>query len=437
MVAVTEGQLNALVLLQAGVASYATLGTAITDQAVDFLRSKDVVTVCGDPDAAGQKFNEQLIEALAGHVELYQVPPYPEGCNDVADIAARAHAAGKDASEVVAEWFHGATGVKVPAPYGAPVQFKEWLTKPPEAVRTLLEPFLVEKRRHIVWGPAEGSKSMWAQWAASQLTRQGRRVIFVSQENPEDEDQRRFYRLRPDADNMILYHAAGIDLCDPSHAARFVYDAKGADIVFLDALTAVWTGDENDNREIADLDQQVFCPLVTNGTAVVVLDHIGHPQAFMKRKGVNAGRGASAKGQKSDITLEFVPQGTNTFEVVPGKFRAGNNPKPPSTLLQVVDTEDGGLDIETLGATDTLKIAEMAEGMVRVIEAQGALTTKQLREAMKGQGGRDLQTAAIRLLETEDPPRTRAVNEKFDTGGGPQMCKVWRLVESIEQQELS
>jgi hypothetical protein len=45
---------------------------------------------------------------------------------------------------------------------------------------------------------------------------------------------------------------------------------------------------------------------------------------------------------------------------------------------------------------------------------------------MKSLGGKDAQTAAMHLLEHEEPARVVAAWEVIDTGQGRQRAKVWR-----------
>jgi hypothetical protein len=163
------------------------------------------------------------------------------------------------------------------------------------------------------------------------------------------------------------------------------------------------------------------------GASIVVLDHTGHPQPFVRRQGVNAGRGASAKGQKADVVLEFVAKGEREFMIRAPKMRAGDGRKPPELLYRVVDTDDGGLDIELVGESADVKVRALADAMVDAITTAGMLTTNQLREAVKSHGGTDLQSAAMRLLESEEEARVRVGYEQVDTGKGRQRAKLWRI----------
>ena len=92
----------------------------------------------------------------------------------------------------------------------------------------------------------------------------------------------------------------------------------------------------------------------------------------------------------------------------------GIRPRPVG--CRVVDLEDDQLDIETeTGAVDPV-VKEVAEQMVVAIENAGELTTHALRAAAPA--ARENQQEAIRLLETEDPPRVKVTL-------GPRRAKIW------------
>ncbi|MFN2490376.1 MAG: AAA family ATPase [Actinomycetota bacterium] len=329
-----------------------------------------------------------------------------------------------------------------PLPYSPPVA-RDWLSTPPEPTPFLIEPYLAHGRRHTIFAETEGGKSITAQYWTALLTRQSRKVVYVSAENPSDEDRSRFYRLGADMNHLDLFQhmemETPIDLNNVEHAEGFVnVSCKGADLVVLDTLTACWGGDENSNAEIALFDRQILAPLAAQGAAVLVLDHVGHQQAFVKRTGANAGRGAISKGQKVDVTFRFIPKSDERgmFEIEPGKYRITGRPRPPKTLMRVIDTATGGLDIEPLGVTDDIKVEEAANAIVEIVTAQDAMTVRELREAMKGLYGTEVVSKALKSLESEDPPRARAKDELFDPGTGrKRRSKVWRLVDESEPEQ--
>lgn len=316
---------------------------------------------------------------------------------------------------------------------GPPLDLRAELNKEPPVVTFLHEPYVPMGRRCWWFGPAESGKSIFALWIACALSREGHRVVYVSQENPRDEELRRIRRLQPDVSTLDVFHDRGIDLARPDHATALISRARNASLVVIDTLTACWTGREDDNAEIAKFDRDVLAPLVSSGeTSVVILDHTGHPQRFMKRKGASAGRGASSKGQKADVVLEFEAKREQQFAIRVGKMRAGDGRKPGEAVMEVRDLSDGGLTIERVSGAPTRsddKVIEIADAMVKAIEEAGSLTTNELREAVRSVGGKDLQSTAMRLLNQETPPRATVAEETVQTGRGKQRAKVWRLAE--------
>lgn len=295
-------------------------------------------------------------------------------------------------------------------------------------VEMLLPPYFARGAKVVGWGPAESMKSLYAMHASAQLSREGVRVVFVSQENPLAEDVRRLERLRPDWERLSFFHDQGFDLTEPEHIHALIEAATGAGFVVLDTLSACWSGDENENKAIAAFERDVLTPLIrATGATVFVIDHVGHPQPFMRRRGISAGRGASSKGQKFDIVLEFRPGGLGEFTIEHAKNRPGGVKEPPRTF-RVVDAEDGGLELEQTIGIEEAKVAELAEVIVSAVDSAGYLNTRALRAALVGRGGVETQNAAMKLLLAEDPPRVTVGWEQVETDRGRQRAKVWRPV---------
>lgn len=288
------------------------------------------------------------------------------------------------------------------------------------------DPYLPASGRVWSSGPAAAGKSMWSQHRSSRLSRMGVAVAYWSQENPLVEDVRRLERLRPDWRHLRFFHDQGVDLAQPDHVAAVIRACEGCQLITFDTLTACWSGDENDNAAIAQLDREALIPIVRDtGACVVMLDHTGHPQPFVARRGSSAARGASSKGQKADSTLEFKVEGQGQFSIVHGKARIGGVQLPTATF-KVVDTEDGGLDVIEITTPWATRVEELAATLVEAIEAAGHLTVRGVREAAKGLGGKDLVRDAMTLLEGEDPPRVTVGWETVQTEKGRQRAKVWR-----------
>lgn len=244
-----------------------------------------------------------------------------------------------------------------------PVDWGELKRAGVPALGWLREPFLPARKRIWGVGPAESGKSLWAAALASALTLEGRRIVYVSQENGLEEEARRFLRLHADYALLELYVDQGLDLALAEHRAELLDVAAGAQLVVLDTLSAVWLGDEDSNTELAAFDRDVLKPIVALDASVLVLDHTGNPPPGRKgrRMGVTAPRGASSKGQKTDFLLEFETVDAGSFRVVRGKARGTHGPTP--VVYRAVDNDDGTLEL-VAESEATIAAKELAEAYV-------------------------------------------------------------------------
>lgn len=243
----------------------------------------------------------------------------------------------------------------------------------------LREPYLPRAARIWAVGPAEAAKSMWAAWVAAGLTREGYRVVYLSQENPEGEDRRRWTRLNPDLSRLALYHGQGFDLALPEHRAALRGITDGADLLVLDTLTACWSGDENDNAAAVAFDRDALYPIVKAGCSVLTIHHTGHPGGFGERK--DRARGASSFGQKADVELLFAPEGEpGGFRITHKKNRLGGY-KAPVSFHRVADLESGGLTITTESRSLSSYAEADADVAVALIRGVGRVIGKKALHA--------------------------------------------------------
>jgi hypothetical protein len=294
-----------------------------------------------------------------------------------------------------------------------PLDFAKLLADGIPEAEYLEFPYVPRGARVWVFGPAESSKTLYFQALAAKLTRDGRTVVFVSAENPLSTDLDRTARLRPAFERLRFYHMPGLDLADRSHFVELATACSDADLLVLDTLSALWSGDEASNAEVVRLDRDVLAQLVRlTGITVVVIHHTGHPQAFVSRGGAGAGRGASAMGQKADVVLVFQTVGVHEFTIDHGKNRTAGGHKEPKARFRIVDSPDGGLDIERIGKAVDERVAECMDVAVEIVAASdGTLGTNALEQALNERGfGGSTVTPAKAGLRSEDPPRVRQVD---------------------------
>ena len=282
-----------------------------------------------------------------------------------------------------------------------PLDFPVLLLDGVPEVEYIDKPYFPKLARVWVWGATGSYKSLYCQWVAAKLSREGVRVSYFSEENPVQEELRRLAKLQPDAKCYRLFHRTGMDLMDPHYVESLLDVTRGDAIVFLDSWTDLWSGDEGDNRAVQQFDASVMKPLQAQGVTPVVLHHTGHRQMFSDRGGATAGRGASSLGQKADVVLEFKDAGEDRFTVVYGKCRIGGIRHVEQSYKVC---EDGGqLTITAAGSPEELATRDVGERMVLAImnAPAGYLTTTELRAAIGGNKQRQ-STAMDRL---EDDPR--------------------------------
>lgn len=305
-----------------------------------------------------------------------------------------------------------------------PLDFQTLIRDGVPEIEYIEEPYFPKGARIWIWGATGAYKSLYCAWIAAKLSRRGVRVSYFSEENPIQEDLRRLSRLQPDPDFYRIFHRSGMDLLEAGWIKTMLATTQGDEIVFLDSLTDLWTGDEDGNRAIQQFDAMVLKPMQRQGTTPVVLDHTGHKYMFSDRSGATSGRGASSKGQKADVALEFKLAGDDAFTIVYGKSRIGGLRQSPRTF-KAIDGEDGRLEIIEIGSPEELAVKELAEKMVEAIltAPEGRLTTTELRAAVGGKASR--QSEALGLLDSDS--RVRGAPEKIQARDGKfRDAKVWR-----------
>jgi hypothetical protein len=297
--------------------------------------------------------------------------------------------------------------------------------------RWLYEPYLPERADVWAFDAAGSGKSLFFQQVCAELTTQGIECAYISEENPLAVDVDRFRRLRPDFGRLRVFHQSGIDLNEQGHLLELALKCQGVALIVLDTLTAVWNGDEQSNRDIASFDRAVVRSLIRlTGATVVVVHHVGHPVAFVRRGGVNAGRGASSMGQKADVVLVFKEAEINQFIVDVAKNRMGHGRREPPTRFKIADTESGHLTIERMSSEASARVDECAGVAVEVIRQEQPISTTQLKRELEGRGfGSPTVRAALDFLGSESSSVSRIPTRMQTKDGKERSVKAWVVPE--------
>jgi len=170
----------------------------------------------------------------------------------------------------------------------------------------LYEPYIPRQGRVLAFGPAGSLKSLWAMWVGAKLAEEGKRVAYFSLEMLPSQTAQRLRQLKPPRENFQVF--TNLKLGSPAHTSTLIAGLKGVDLIVIDSWSSARAhkGRES-NEDIAELDNDVLLPIINlTGAAVLIIDNTGH--AVFTDKGKfkqDHARGASAKGDKMEVTLWF------------------------------------------------------------------------------------------------------------------------------------
>lgn len=292
---VVEGEKDALMLLDRGVAATTCLGGAgkWNDSYTASLEGAKVVVVADqDEHGAGQKHAAQVAEATGGTLVK------PKSGKDTTDHLL----AGFTVDDFIPVTLDDPFEEWDPWSYEAPED--EWLFKPyvPRASRVLLH------------GPSGSLKTLWAMWLAWHLANEGEKVAFLSTEMNKGQMAKRFQRFpRPAGNKLKVYGSFMLG----QNLGTAIKNWEGYALIVIDSWSSTQGSlSSNDNDGVARLDKEFFQPLVNaTGATVMVIDNTGH-DAFTSDGPVkkNHARGASRKRDIQEVELAFRrTDATNNF----------------------------------------------------------------------------------------------------------------------------
>lgn len=166
----------------------------------------------------------------------------------------------------------------------------------------LWKPYIPKAGRVLLYGKTGSLKSLFAMWLAARLAREGRRVAYFSVEMRPSQAVERVRKLDPPKSNFVLF--TKLQLENPDHVRLAAEGLKGYDLIVVDSWNATIKQSSYD-QDIADLDNEVFQPLIdATGATILLIDNTGHDVFTDKGKHkMDRARGSSAKADKMDVTL--------------------------------------------------------------------------------------------------------------------------------------
>jgi hypothetical protein len=197
-----------------------------------------------------------------------------------------------------------------------PLDWSTFLTKPRQPVDFLAGRLMVRGQQISLVGDGKAGKSLfvmeWVWRIAAGLEFLGDqphpplRVMYVDQENPEDDIQERLLSLGATADTLanLIYLSFPMyrELDTPGGAADLFADVRNyqPDVVVLDTISRMIKGKENEADTWNDLYRHTIKPLKRAKVSSIRLDHFGKDQT-------RGARGGSGKSQDVDGVWELTP----------------------------------------------------------------------------------------------------------------------------------
>lgn len=209
----------------------------------------------------------------------------------------------------------------------------------------LLEPYVPAGSRVLAFGSAGSLKSLWAMWLAAKLANEGRDVAYFSLEMTASETKKRVNQLGlTDAGKTHFKVFRAFDFRSELQVRTATERLRGFALIVVDSWTAAHsqTRKRDANAEVAQLDEEVFLPMVeATGATLLILDNTGHDWwVGGERMKADHARGASAKGDKMDYSLFFSrPDEHDNYctEIQVQKVRIDYPTPPPITVYTTRD----------------------------------------------------------------------------------------------------
>lgn len=222
-------------------------------------------------------------------------------------------------------------------PRAVPLDWPTFLTREIGPVDFIAGRLMVRGQQIALVGDGKAGKSLLAQeWmyrVAAGLgflgdgPRGPLRVLYVDQENTDDEIQERFLAFGATAETLrnltYLSFPAFRALNTEAGAADLLaaVDEHRPAVVVLDTISRMVRGKENDAEPWLDLYRHALLPLKARKVSSIRLDHFG-------KDATRGGRGNSAKTQDVDAVWELTPteRGSSLLRLVRTHTRTGKGP---------------------------------------------------------------------------------------------------------------
>lgn len=250
-----------------------------------------------------------------------------------------------------------------------------------------LIPDVLEKgRSHALYAPKKVGKSLVTLTWCGRLINRGLHVLYVDVENSMGdlvERLRKMQRQPEHLDNLHYVSFPSMAMLDtPAGGATLLalVEKCSADLVILDTVSRVISGEENSADTFRNLYRYALVPLKALGLTVLRLDHAG--------KDTTAGqRGSSAKGDDVDTIWRLIRHDDTHYQLKCDAQRSGHHPEVIE-LVKRGDPKDGEeppMRFERIDPLAPPEVTALIEQMDR-LGLPGGASNRVAREALRAAG---------------------------------------------------
>jgi len=279
----------------------------------------------------------------------------------------------------------------------------------------------VENGHHYVSAPAAGAKS-WLLIDLAVAAATGRQwlnldvphvpVLYIDAELGEGQFSTRFQKLGAVEDALFFYLDEDVKLDRKGDAVKlinFMVD-NGIKLLLIDTFSRVWTGDENDNRQIRAFGEVIKAIRKKTGATVIIAHHDRKSKTEESAVAHEKMRGGGDIGAQCDFAYGLAKRG-GLFHVFVTKNRSVPESDELNVHFELKDNEDKTrIELRILDPNERSEriLTEMEQRILQVME-DGPLTTTGLAERVEGKKSVVI-AAAKRLYENDELEQQRRGN---------------------------
>ena len=296
---------------------------------------------------------------------------------------------------------HTAPHASLNGHHTAPIDWAEFLGAQPEPPRWLAGKLLCHGEQVALVGDGKAGKSLLAQewaWRAAagkpflgDVARPPLRVLYLDQENSPDELRERMHSYGATPQTLMNLTYLSFPPFQPLNTAAGaagllrVVDHHDPDLIFLDTISRMIDGIENDADTWLALYRHLIVPLKAAGRACVRLDHFG-------KDATRGSRGSSAKTQDVDHVWELTSAGGGYLQLSRTHTRTGHG-EEAYTVHRLSDRDERGWRPGT-----TRHVLAATQGTAPMAKAVQDIIARLDKEGIADEAGRDaIRAACIKL----------------------------------------